>query len=43
MQWAVLDWNESAIRVYESLGAKVLRDWRSVRVEGSAIAKLATK
>jgi GNAT superfamily N-acetyltransferase len=41
-QWQVLDWNETAVRFYESLGAKVLREWWTVRVEGDAIAALAT-
>jgi hypothetical protein len=27
-----LDWNESAIAFYESIGAKVLPDWRTCRV-----------
>ena len=40
-QWQVLDWNEPAIRFYETLGAKVLREWWTVRVEGEAIARLA--
>ena len=40
-QWQVLDWNEPAVRFYETLGAKILREWWTVRVEGDAIAKLA--
>jgi GNAT superfamily N-acetyltransferase len=40
-QWQVLDWNEPAIRFYETLGARVLREWWTVRVEGEAIARLA--
>jgi GNAT superfamily N-acetyltransferase len=40
-QWQVLDWNEPAIRFYETLGAKVHREWWTVRVEGDAIARLA--
>jgi len=40
-QWQVLDWNEPAVRFYETLGAKILREWWTVRVEGEAIAKLA--
>jgi GNAT superfamily N-acetyltransferase len=40
-QWQVLDWNEPAIRFYETLGASVLREWWTVRVEGEAIARLA--
>lgn len=27
IEWAVLDWNEPAIKFYESKGAVVLRDW----------------
>ncbi len=40
-QWTVLDWNEPAIRFYESLGAKMLPEWRIMRVEDDAIARLA--
>jgi GNAT superfamily N-acetyltransferase len=32
LEWAVLDWNETAIRFYESFGAKLLPDWRRCRV-----------
>jgi len=42
-QWAVLDWNEHAIRFYESLGARVLGDWRTVRVDGDALVALAKR
>jgi len=40
-EWAVLDWNAPAIRFYESLGARVLPDWRIARVTGEALAALA--
>lgn len=30
-EWAVLDWNEPAIRFYEQLGASVMPDLRIVR------------
>jgi len=40
-EWAVLDWNESAIRFYEALGAVVLPDWRIARVTGPALERLA--
>lgn len=40
-QWAVLDWNTPAIGFYESIGARVLPDWRTVRVDGDALAALA--
>ena len=41
-EWAVLDWNASAIGFYESLGATVLPDWRITRVTGPALTRLAT-
>jgi len=40
-EWAVLDWNQSAIRFYQGLGAVVLPDWRIARVTGSALERLA--
>ncbi len=40
-EWSVLDWNTSAIGFYESLGARVMADWRICRVDGSALVKLA--
>jgi GNAT superfamily N-acetyltransferase len=39
--WQVLDWNEPAIRFYESLGAEILRPWLNVRREGEALRRLA--
>ncbi len=41
-EWSVLDWNASAIGFYESLGARVLPDWRIARVTGSALQDLAS-
>jgi ribosomal protein S18 acetylase RimI-like enzyme len=41
-EWSVLDWNEAAIRFYQSLGATVLPDWRITRVTGPALETLAT-
>ena len=42
-EWAVLDWNATAIRFYEGLGAAVLPDWRIARVTGDALAQLARR
>ena len=39
--WSVLDWNESAIGFYENLGAVVMPDWRTCRLSGDALARLA--
>ncbi|HET7543135.1 MAG TPA: GNAT family N-acetyltransferase [Polyangiaceae bacterium] len=41
LEWSVLDWNESAIAFYQSLGASVLPDWRICRVTAGALAALA--
>ena len=42
-EWAVLDWNEPAIRFYRSLGARMLDDWRVNRLTGEALEKLAAE
>lgn len=39
--WQVLDWNEPAIAFYEKLGAKVMREWLTARLEGEALLALA--
>lgn len=41
LEWAVLDWNQSAIRFYESLGAVAMKEWTVFRVSGRALDKLA--
>jgi len=41
MEWAVLDWNEPAIRFYQSLGAKPMHEWTVFRLTGDEILKLA--
>ena len=41
--WQVLDWNDPAIAFYERLGARVLREWLTVRLEGDALASLANR
>jgi GNAT superfamily N-acetyltransferase len=40
-EWSVLDWNTPAIEFYESLGAKLHREWLRMRVEGDALDRLA--
>jgi GNAT superfamily N-acetyltransferase len=39
--WQVLDWNTPSIEFYESLGAKIMKEWLTMRVEGEALRKLA--
>jgi GNAT superfamily N-acetyltransferase len=41
MEWAVLDWNEDAIRFYRKLGARPLDDWTVFRLDGAGIAAVA--
>ena len=43
MEWAVLDWNQNAIDVYESIGGDVLPDWRIVRLGTETIKRLAER
>ncbi|HTJ78307.1 MAG TPA: GNAT family N-acetyltransferase [Rariglobus sp.] len=41
MEWAVLDWNQPAIDVYERLGARRLTDWTTCRLEGKSLTRFA--
>jgi len=41
MEWTVLDWNASAIRFYDSIGARTLPDWRVCRLTAEALARHA--
>jgi GNAT superfamily N-acetyltransferase len=42
-EWAVLDWNESAIGFYRSLGAMPMDDWTVFRLSGDALKRLAAR
>ncbi len=42
MEWMVQHWNREAIQFYEGLGARSLADWRPYRVDGEALAALAS-
>ncbi|GLT88847.1 hypothetical protein SLE2022_068560 [Rubroshorea leprosula] len=37
VEWVVLDWNVSAIKFYEQMGAQVLHDWRICRLTGEVL------
>jgi GNAT superfamily N-acetyltransferase len=41
MEWAVLDWNEPAIKFYRTLGAKAMHEWTVFRLTRDGIARLA--
>jgi len=40
-QWECLDWNQPSLDFYESVGAKVLHEWLSLRITGDALQSLA--
>jgi diamine N-acetyltransferase len=42
-QWQVLDWNTPSIDFYESLGAKVMKEWLTMRVSGESLQRLGKK
>ena len=41
MEWAVLDWNEPAIKFYRALGATPMDEWTVFRLTRDGIARLA--
>jgi GNAT superfamily N-acetyltransferase len=42
-EWAVLDWNEPALKVYRGLGARAADEWILYRLSGEPLATLAAK
>ena len=40
-EWSVLDWNEPAIRTYDRLNARPMREWILYRLTDEALDKLA--
>jgi len=41
LEFAVLDWNEPAIKFYRGLGAEALAEWTVYRLTGRALERLA--
>jgi len=41
MDWAVLDWNTPAIRLYKRIGARLRKDWILTRLTGDPLRRLA--
>lgn len=41
VQWAVLDWNTPAIDFYRAMGAEMLDEWKTVRLDDEALERLA--
>jgi GNAT superfamily N-acetyltransferase len=42
-EWAVLDWNEPALKFYATLGAQPMSEWTEQRVTGPALGALAAR
>lgn len=40
VEWSVLDWNESAINFYKSLGAIPMDEWKVFRLTGNALESM---
>ncbi len=43
LDWAVLDWNRSAMEFYRGLGARSLDDWKIFRLDGKALESVARR
>jgi GNAT superfamily N-acetyltransferase len=41
LTWAVLNWNENAIALYDAVGGAPQRDWTTYRVSGAELSALA--
>ena len=41
IEWSVLTWNQPSIDFYHRLGAVTLEDWRTFRLNGEALERLA--
>jgi GNAT superfamily N-acetyltransferase len=41
LEWDVLAWNQPAIDIYEAVGAKILTEWRIMRLSDDALTSLA--
>jgi GNAT superfamily N-acetyltransferase len=41
LEWAALNWNEPALRFYDSIGATRLDEWQTLRLDGAALRSVA--
>jgi GNAT superfamily N-acetyltransferase len=41
MRWEVLDWNKTAIEVYQKLGARFREHWRVMQITGEDLKRLS--
>ena len=43
LEWSALDWNEPALTLYRSLGARLQDEWITHRLDGAALERLAAE
>jgi GNAT superfamily N-acetyltransferase len=43
LEWSALDWNEPALAFYRGLGARRLGEWELHRLDGQALAAVASR
>jgi GNAT superfamily N-acetyltransferase len=43
LRWMVLEWNEPALKFYETLGAELLGEWETMLLRGPALEELASE
>jgi len=43
LEWSVLKWNTPSIQFYESIGAKAMTEWQTMRVDGEGLKELAKR
>ena len=41
LRWMVLEWNDPALKFYESLGAELLGEWETMLLRGEPLQRLA--
>lgn len=41
LRWMVLEWNEPALKFYETLGAELLGEWETTLLRGEPLKRLA--
>jgi ribosomal protein S18 acetylase RimI-like enzyme len=41
IDWSVLDWNETALSFYRSIGGRRMDGWSGWRLDGAALERLA--
>jgi len=42
LRWMVLEWNDPALKFYESVGSELLGEWETMLLRGPALARLAS-